>query len=379
MANYQHKRSQVVGKVPLAGDLLEGEVAVNIKDRKLFSKDDQGVVFEFLGGNSGGVETVNGISPVSGNVTLNALNIPPTADRLWLTQAERQLIAGFDAYDKTESDDRYLLEANNLSDLTNAATARTNLGLGTASTRDVGESAGNLMEVGAFGLGTNPSTLPQVNVSDVDLNTFGTTGLYFCGPSSSLTNLAPDAFGSADYGYLTVIAGNIAGRICQEFTWSRYATNSNRKFIRTYIFDTGTWTPWQEVYTTGNILGTVSQSGGVPTGAIIERGSNVNGSYTKYADGTLLISIRATRTLEVSTSYGGLYRTTAFNVNLPTQIIPERTTVSGSFYDVNGNLGWILSSINNTTTQLDSLIAVGADNTASAARILDISIMSKWY
>ncbi|MCP3177314.1 hypothetical protein MJO47_09405 [Desulfuromonas sp. KJ2020] len=37
-----------------------------------------------------------------------------------------------------------------------------------------------------------------------------------------------------------------------------------------------------------DILGTVSQSGGVPTGAIIERGSNANGEYVKFADGTLI-------------------------------------------------------------------------------------------
>lgn len=34
------------------------------------------------------------------------------------------------------------------------------------------------------------------------------------------------------------------------------------------------------------LVGTVSESGGVPTGAIIERGSNANGSYIRYADGT---------------------------------------------------------------------------------------------
>ncbi len=34
------------------------------------------------------------------------------------------------------------------------------------------------------------------------------------------------------------------------------------------------------------ILGTVSQSGGVPTGAIFETGSNANGRYTRWADGT---------------------------------------------------------------------------------------------
>lgn len=36
----------------------------------------------------------------------------------------------------------------------------------------------------------------------------------------------------------------------------------------------------------GNVLGTVSQAGGVPTGALIERGSNANGDYARFADGT---------------------------------------------------------------------------------------------
>jgi len=43
-----------------------------------------------------------------------------------------------------------------------------------------------------------------------------------------------------------------------------------------------------EAYQKNNILGTVSESSGVPTGAIIERGSNANGEFVKYADGTLM-------------------------------------------------------------------------------------------
>jgi hypothetical protein len=42
------------------------------------------------------------------------------------------------------------------------------------------------------------------------------------------------------------------------------------------------------LYNQSNILGTVSQSGGVPTGSIIESGSNANGEFVKYADGTLI-------------------------------------------------------------------------------------------
>lgn len=39
-------------------------------------------------------------------------------------------------------------------------------------------------------------------------------------------------------------------------------------------------------YGPGTLLGPVSQSGGVPTGAVIERGSNAGGSYLRHADGT---------------------------------------------------------------------------------------------
>lgn len=50
---------------------------------------------------------------------------------------------------------------------------------------------------------------------------------------------------------------------------------------------------WHRVYSQNSILGTVSQTNGNPTGAIIERGSNANGEYTKFADGTLICRGRA--------------------------------------------------------------------------------------
>jgi hypothetical protein len=55
--------------------------------------------------------------------------------------------------------------------------------------------------------------------------------------------------------------------------------------------DSGSWSAWRKFYDESNICGAVSQSGGVPTGAVIERGSNANGEYVKFADGTLLASV----------------------------------------------------------------------------------------
>ena len=37
-----------------------------------------------------------------------------------------------------------------------------------------------------------------------------------------------------------------------------------------------------------SVIGTVGQSGGVPTGAIFERGNNANGNYIKFAVGTMI-------------------------------------------------------------------------------------------
>ena len=47
-----------------------------------------------------------------------------------------------------------------------------------------------------------------------------------------------------------------------------------------------------DVLTRPDIVGTVSESGGVPTGAIIQRGSNANGEFVRYADGTQICTYR---------------------------------------------------------------------------------------
>lgn len=57
------------------------------------------------------------------------------------------------AIQKAITDPGFLKKANNLSDLEDVAEARGNLQLGTASTKNVGVSGGNVMQVGAFGLG----------------------------------------------------------------------------------------------------------------------------------------------------------------------------------------------------------------------------------
>jgi len=74
----------------------------------------------------------------------------------------------------------------------------------------------------------------------------------------------------------------------------------------------GVWGSWVKILHQNAILGTVSQSGGVPTGALIEAGSNANGNYVRYAGGMQLAWKRLVLTgQDINTAYGSLYRSAA--------------------------------------------------------------------
>lgn len=56
-----------------------------------------------------------------------------------------------------------------------------------------------------------------------------------------------------------------------------------------------------------DIVGTVSESGGMPTGDVIERGSNANGEYVRFADGSQICWIGRVDAQAIDTSFGGGY------------------------------------------------------------------------
>lgn len=63
------------------------------------------------------------------------------------------------------------------------------------------------------------------------------------------------------------------------------------------------------------VLGTVSQSGGVPTGAIYERGSNANGEYVKFADGSAIAWVNGDTTS--FSQQGQIWVSDVVTMNLP--------------------------------------------------------------
>lgn len=83
-----------------------------------------------------------------------------------------------------------------------------------------------------------------------------------------------------------------------------------------------------DVYARGGVVGYCSQSAGVPTGAVIERGNNSNGHYIRYACGT---QICWQRDLLVgpSNTQGNRYQSWAYPIafaDKPAIIISKKTS-----------------------------------------------------
>lgn len=135
-----------------------------------------------------------------------------------------------------------------------------------------------------FGVGA------QVQTSTVDLNNLVTPGLYSCGGTSPNMPIS-------NYAMLVCVEAYVGDRVAQTATM----VAGTRRWFRVSVGGIN-WSPWQELFHTGNILGTVSQASGVPTGAIIERGSNANGEYVRFADGTQICFVEITVAVSANTA-----------------------------------------------------------------------------
>lgn len=169
--------------------------------------------------------------------------------------------------------------------LTTTGAQITGLLTGTAVTQTANDSTtGRLLKVLDFGIGNLPNT--TAISSSGPLSTFP-SGL---SRISGGTTEQPAGVGTGT----VFTACNQPGRMAQQV----HATQFNRLYARSSHDDV--WSPWSMIYGQNNVIGTVSQSSGVPTGAVIERGSNANGEYARFADGTQI----CTRTLTASASAG---------------------------------------------------------------------------
>lgn len=136
------------------------------------------------------------------------------------------------------------------------------------------QTPGKLMQTGAFGLGGTALSLS----SGDDLDAITASGFYF---NPSAANTTGNHYPVSAAGALVVVYHSASEGV------QSYTTNGSegaQSYSRS--LHGGGWSPWRRVFGQTSLLGGVAQSGGIPTGAVIETGSNANGNYIRWADGT---------------------------------------------------------------------------------------------
>ncbi|MHA7846220.1 phage tail-collar fiber domain-containing protein [Serratia sp. D1N4] len=137
---------------------------------------------------------------------------------------------------KTVSD-AAVKRASNLADIPDKAVARNNLGLKAAALRDVGGATGQLMEVGAFGLGSVGTRITDANSADKN-------GFYSLEANKSSST--PIASASWEMLCIKYDAGS-----AKQLFWQA-GSASTKMYIRTRTSPGGQWGPFQYFYSTEN-------------------------------------------------------------------------------------------------------------------------------
>lgn len=136
-------------------------------------------------------------------------------------------------------------------------------------------TAGLLLKTGAFGLG-EIATAPLLDDFDA---LDKPTGFYRY--THATAGPRPTGVDGNSSGGVLIVRADATNFVL--FLWRNYDVDTGI-FHRKY--NNLAWSDWVELYNTTTIVGRVSESAGVPVGAIIESGSNANGDYVRYADGT---------------------------------------------------------------------------------------------
>ena len=174
------------------------------------------------------------------------------------------------------------------------------------------EGGGHQLKINKAGAGDTASLLFQSNwTGHAEMGLAGTTGFSI--------KVSPDGGSWTEALAFDPASGTASGAAVQV---SADDTTSGRLMRADYG------------YGPGNLLGSVSENSGTPTGAVIERGSNSNGDYVRFADGTQICSATLDP-VTCTTSEGAVFSSSsaAWSYPMPfaaTYSNPERQQVDAS-------------------------------------------------
>ena len=127
-----------------------------------------------------------------------------------------------------------------------------------------------------------------------------------------------------------------------------------------------------------NPVGTVSQSGGVPTGALMESGSNGNGRYSKYADGTMICTRTVAINQAINFAAGPIFYSQVAAQAYAASFVGAVPTVEFLLEDTIG-LSWPAAGTAGTLTACPLINMMAPISRTSASYTLYITAIGRWF
>lgn len=147
----------------------------------------------------------------------------------------------------------------------------------------------------------------NVTIANTDLNDYTQDGVYYFGANYTPTNIPAGV-----NGWLKVMTGEQGGTIAKKQIWYRHGTaNSNdfETYVRTST-DGSTWGNWNKYVTE------------------VESGSNSNGKYIKYSDGTMICYNTVYMTKDITSNFEGSFFVDSGDINYPVNFITPPTVTA---------------------------------------------------
>ena len=123
-----------------------------------------------------------------------------------------------------------------------------------------------------------------------------------------------------------------------------------------------------------DIVGTVAQSGGVPTGAIVERGTNANGEYVRFADGTQICWITSIAGEGPDTASGNVFMGDVVVWTFPAAF-SSNPTKSGV---ANSSTRW-LAIANGASATTEAQFRVFSTGSSAAGGTPQLMAVGRWF
>lgn len=226
--------------------------------------------------------------------------------------------------------------------LTTSGAQITGLLTGTAVTQNPTDTtAGRVLKVGDFGLGTSqPSGVTDIDALNIPVGFYRTIDTAL-GTFPTFSN----GVAASKFGYLLVWNFS-SNNTVQIYVPTANGAGGGRMFYRISLVGSG-WLPWRELFSNANILGAVSQSLGVPTGALRESGNNANGRFERDFSGSLECWRETLSAPSATIAAGSRFRSADVTWTFPSAFLAGSTpVVTGSVVDADCDLR--LVSVSNT-------------------------------